>query len=720
MFSILILSNLALPIFAQAISDMKHVVVFMQENRAFDHYYGSMRGVRGFSDRAATLLPSGRPVFWQPVSANTSEYQLPFHAEFTSSDAQCLDAPEMDFPCDMKMWNEGKMDAWNTARDPGYGMMHFQREDLPFYYALADAFTIGDQYFQSTFTATNPNRLFLFSGSNGLSVGQQPVLDNHEPHPGWEWPTAAEVLEDAGVSWHVLQERDNFDDNGFAWFKTFQEAKPGSSWFDKGMARVADVVSSFDAMLANDSLPQVLYIVGPAMLSEHATNHPAAGEDLSARLIARLRAHPSVYAKTAFILNYDEGGQFFDHATPPTAPTRPAPMSGRTLDGSQYDGKSTVDVSGDVWKNYMDTQHVPIGPGFRVPLMVISPWTRGGFVTNAVYDHTSVLRLIETRFNVSFDNISPWRRAVCGDLVTAFDFSRHDTTWPSDLPDTREYFNTSFRQCLLPPPPIPTKQRLPIQEPGVRPARVLPFNLSSSADPVCKQTKDDEGNCVLQMSIAVQGSQGAALQMYDLLNVSGVVRHYTVGPDSNIVDSVTIGRGGAYRFVLHGSNGFVRVFAGSVLPSERLSPRVSLDLTTHSESDWGTIGVLLNATPGASALVTDNAYGNGPWRLSMSSSGQASVRVPVAHVGHWYDLTVSIEGVAWERRLMGRVEASGVTSDPAVDSPLHPRPSERPVDLPLRLREVRRHPPQQKDAIGYCDRYIDRKCVVDADPWEHE
>ena len=110
---------------------------------------------------------------------------LPFHVDTLSTSGTCMSAPEMDYPCDIRMWNQGKLDAWNTGRAPGFGMGHFERTDLPFYYALADGFTIGDQYFQSTFTQTNPNRLHLFSGSNGLSVGQLPILDNSEPAPGW-------------------------------------------------------------------------------------------------------------------------------------------------------------------------------------------------------------------------------------------------------------------------------------------------------------------------------------------------------------------------------------------------------------------------------------------------------------------------------------------------------------------------------------------------------
>jgi phospholipase C len=152
---------------------------------------------------------------------------------------------------------QGRHDAWNTARDPGMGMAYFSRADLPYYYALYDGFTAADQYFQSTFTATNPNRMFLFAGSNGLSAGESAVLSNSEPRPGYTWSTMGEVLEEAGVSWKVYQQVDNFDDNAFAWFANYQAARPGDPLFDKGMYRSRSVIDSFEADVAAGTLPQV-------------------------------------------------------------------------------------------------------------------------------------------------------------------------------------------------------------------------------------------------------------------------------------------------------------------------------------------------------------------------------------------------------------------------------------------------------------------------------
>ncbi|WP_052681904.1 alkaline phosphatase family protein [Saccharothrix sp. ST-888] len=292
---------LAAPAVSGTINDVQHVVIFMQENRAFDHYYGTMKGVRGFGDRNAIKLASGKSALYQPYS-NSDGYILPFHMDTATTSAICADAPAMSYPVDTAIWNNGKYNAWNTARTPGLGMGYFTRADLPFYYALAENFTICDHYFCSTLTQTNPNRLHLFTGSNGLSVGQSAVLDNTEPSAGFGWTTYAERLEAAGVSWKVYQQSDNFDDNALAWFAKFKQAKPGSALHDKGMATVPDLVSAFKADIDNGTLPQVSWIIAPAALSEHANYKPAAGEDLSARLLSVLAANRQVWSQTAFIL----------------------------------------------------------------------------------------------------------------------------------------------------------------------------------------------------------------------------------------------------------------------------------------------------------------------------------------------------------------------------------------------------------------------------------
>jgi len=308
---VVILAISSCAVASRPVDAVEHVIIFMQENRPFDHYFGKMKGVRGFNDRTTVPLRSGLNAFYQPVDQNNlDEYMLPFRTEANRTNAMCMPAPEMYYPTDIAMWNSGRMDSWNTARDPGMGMSYFTREDLPYYYALYDNFAVGDQYYQSTFTCTNPNRMIFFSGSNGLSVGEDAVLENPEPRPGYNWTTMGEILEEAGVSWRVYQQTDNFDDNAFAWFAKYQQSRPGEPLFDKGMARQRNLIQSFRDDLASNSLPSVSWIIAPTRKSEHATNHPCAGEDYTARILATLTEFPEIYAKSAFILNYDEGVTF--------------------------------------------------------------------------------------------------------------------------------------------------------------------------------------------------------------------------------------------------------------------------------------------------------------------------------------------------------------------------------------------------------------------------
>jgi phospholipase C len=656
---------------------IEHIVIFMQENRAFDHYYGTMQGVRGFNDRAATPVPSGMTTFYQPVNkSNLKQYMLPFHVDTLTTNAICMDAPTMDFPTDISMLDNGLYDAWNTARVPGMGMSFFNRSDLAYYYTLYDNFACGDQYFMSTYTATDPNRLHVFSGSNGLSAGSKmadsPCVDDTEPVPGWDWITMGEVLEAANISWKVYQQADNFDDNGFAWFRTFQNATAGNPLYDKGLARSVDMIQDLENDLAAGKLPQVSWLVGPANVSEHASYHPSAGEDFSARILARIQAHPEVYAKMAFILNYDEGGQFYDHHWTPNVPLNPP-----------QDGQSTVTTQGEVWEGGPYGAKVPIGPGFRVPLLVVSPWSRGNIVVSEFFDHTSVLQFVEERFNVSLPTISPWRRVVTGNLLSAFDFDHPDYSWPN-LPNTSKYPNRSNKECNdLPPPQVPAKQSFPQQETGVRISRALPYEF---------QVSDEVANNVLTITIAVTGPKGAAFIMYDALDLVGVIpRKYTIESGKSITDTFTVPASSTYSFALHGPNGFVRQFAGTGSGSEGIAATVTYGTSNES------IGFKLKNVQNVDVPlhVYDNAYGlGGPWALPLTSGSTRHEWWNIKSSGRWYDFTVK-GGEGFQRRYMGRMEnGKDSSSDPAMARG-HPAVGEGIMALPGLDRVVSRSPDWQ-------------------------
>jgi phospholipase C len=638
------------------ISDVQHVVIFMQENRSFDHYYGSRPGVRGFNDPVPPPLPSStltaKSVWYQPYTGNSAGYMLPFHLDTSKTSATCVGASSMGFTVDTAMIDGGKYNAWNTARTAGCGMGFYNRSDLPFYYALSDHFTICDQYFCSTLTNTNPNRLFLFTGSNGLSVGQSPVLDDTESSSGWTWTTYAERLQSAGVSWKVYQQSDNFDDNALAWFASFKQASAGQPLHDRGMATVPNLVAAFQSDVTNNTLPQVSWIVAPAALSEHPNYQPPDGENLTAQLIAALASNPSVYASTVFILNYDENGGFFDHVPPPCPPS------------SVQGGLSTVSTTGELTTVNEDGGTIsssPIGLGIRVPMIIISPWTYGGRVCSQVFDHTSVLQFLERRFGVQEPNISAWRRAVCGDLTSAFDFSGSNTAWPS-LPSTANYVAQSSSECsTLPAPAPPTTQAMPSAESGTYPACALPYMLDAQG------SINTSANQFL-VDFINGGTAGAVFQVY-ALNRSSYTGPwtYTVGANDSVSDywNGSVFASGIYALEAHGPNGFVRSWQGSA-KSATVMPETQI---TYNPS-VGTVQLTMsNAGSKSCTMTVQNGYNTKDVRTyTVPAGGSVKDTWVLSASSNWYDLKATVTGLSnWMRRLCGHME----NGQPSTTEPPH-------------------------------------------------
>ncbi|MEU3503575.1 alkaline phosphatase family protein [Streptomyces hundungensis] len=431
-----------------SLRDVKHVVMLMQENRSFDHYFGTLSGVRGFRDPDALKLPNGRSVFYQPDAVNPRGYLLPFHLDTRSTSAQAIPSTSHAWAVQHQAWNGGAMDQWLPAHRKAdgangpYVMGYYTREDIPFQFALAETFTICDNYFCSVFGPTWPNRLYWMTGSidpGGTKGG--PVLNNTAPKP-YRWTTYAERLQAAGVSWKVYQQDDDYGCNLLEQFQSFRDAKPGSPLYERGVRPQPE--GTFEDDARNDRLPAVSWIMPTSHQSEHPDYLPAAGADFVAQKIEAIAANPKVWAKTAFILNYDENDGLFDHVPPPT------PRAG------------TADefVGG-----------LPIGGGFRVPAIIVSPWTVGGWVASEAFDHTSSLRFLEGFTGVKEPNISQWRRRTFGDLTSAFRFGSAVGRPPRLPDDTAEWLAEAEREvATLPKPVLPgADQSFPHQEPGPRP-----------------------------------------------------------------------------------------------------------------------------------------------------------------------------------------------------------------------------------------------------------
>jgi phospholipase C len=430
--------------------DIEHVVLLMQENRSFDHYYGTLSGVDGFDDRNAVRLPGGKSVFYQPDTVNPDGHLLPFHLDTRSTNAQAIPSTSHAWSVQHQAWNNGKMDQWlpaHRAADKANGpyvMGYYTREDIPFQYALADAFTICDHYHCSVFGPTWPNRMYWMTGTiDPAGSGGGPILSSVAPDGGYTWTTYPERLEAAGVTWKVYQEEDNYGTNMLSTFKNFQEAGPSSPLYKKAMS--VDSHGTFEYDAKHDRLPAVSWILPTSTQSEHPDYLPAAGADYVASKIEAIASNPEVWKKTVFILDYDENDGLFDHVVPPTPP---AGTPDEFVDG------------------------LPIGGGYRVPCLIVSPWTAGGWVASENFDHTSVLQFLEAFTGVREPNITDWRRRTFGDLTSVF---RHGSPaqHPPRLPETAEDLaRAEYEVANYPAPTIPgAVQRMPHQEHGHRPHR---------------------------------------------------------------------------------------------------------------------------------------------------------------------------------------------------------------------------------------------------------
>jgi phospholipase C len=427
-------------------SGIEHVVVLMQENRSFDHYFGMMPGVRGFAD------PSGsRQIFYQPDADNPDGYLLPFHIDTTDTSAQALPSNSHSWGPQHDSWANGAMNGFVSAHLAAdgvagqYTMAYFERNDIPFHWALADAFTVCDGYHCAMLGPTWPNRLYLMTGTvdpQGNNGG--PVYSNYVPPQGFSWTTYPELLTQAGVSWNVYQEEDNYGMNVLEYFNQYQNASPSSALFQNGMRIYQAGQFEYDAV--HDRLPTVSWIIPTSFQSEHPAFLPAAGADYIASKIDAIAANPSVWEKTVFVLIYDENDGLFDHVLPPTAPVG-TPNEWITVDGTAN----------------------PIGLGFRVPCVVVSPWTVGGYVSHSTFDHTSVIQLIESVTGVLCPNISAWRRSTTGNLVNVLG---NTSAASPRLPRTQAALvaaEEQVREYALPVIPG-ASQTFPAQPPGTKPA----------------------------------------------------------------------------------------------------------------------------------------------------------------------------------------------------------------------------------------------------------
>jgi phospholipase C len=605
---------------------IKHVVLLMQENRSFDHYYGTLRGVRGFSDRNALVLPDGASVFAQP-SATGAVLPFPVREAAGGKDIHYIGDLDHSWDGGHRALRAGWHDGWIGAKSPAT-MAYYDRADLPFHYELADTFTLCDAYHCSVPSSTSPNRNYWVSGYTGFEPGGKRAIGNdayaEDSHPGYQWTTYAERLESAGKSWRVYQEWDNYQDNNLEFFVRFKELarkvlpagfksldkfygslSPSDDpaallqlnrlnaaerrLYDRSLHRVRprQLAAEFRADVESGRLPQVSYLVPSSVDSEHpGASSPAASASITYQVLDALAANQDVWEQTALFITYDENDGYFDHVPPP---------------------RPSVDVADE----YVGDR--PIGLGMRVPMTVVSPWTAGGYVNSQVFDHTSTTRFLERWLGVREPNISKWRRQVCGDLTSTFDFThttpRQNITKPGPVPAPTPRWR----------PVPPQDQHMPTQEPGTRRARPLPYQPDAHI----------HGD---RLTMTNTGTESTHLILFPYTTGNPV--HFDV--TTTTTHTLTV----PYRCTLLGPNGFRREFAagtGSAQVRTTLS-RTRVLLVTMANEGKSTL----------TFVVGDKRYEVRPGRTRT---------VPTTHPTGWYDLTVRVaEDPNFHRRMAGHIE----------------------------------------------------------------
>lgn len=784
--------------------DAEHVVILMQENRSFDHCYGALQGVRGFNDPRALTLANGNPVWLQTNPAG--ETYAPFRLNIKETNATWMGSLPHSWTNQVDARNEGRYDRWLQAKPSGHPeyrkmpltLGHYTREDIPFYYAFADAFTVCDMHFCSSLTGTTPNRLFLWTGTIRETQDERSFANvrNEEVDYGREakWTTFPERLEKHGVSWRIYQneisidsgfqgEEDswlaNFTDNSIEWFsqynvrlakghqshlKRLAESLPKeiadlekaektpenekaltqkrealkqvtaerAEWsedrwnrlssFEKAIHQRAfttnendpyyrelttityqdgdkertvrvpkgDTLFQFRKDVEEGKLPTVSWLVAP----ENFSDHPGAawyGAWYVSEVLDILTKNPEVWKKTVFILTYDENDGYFDHVPPFVVPDPKRPETGAVTDGISAAAEYVALEQDRQRKPAADARGSAIGLGYRVPLVVASPWSRGGCVNSQVFDHTSVLQFLEKFVShrsgrkIQETNISAYRRAVCGDLTSIFQPYRGERTITPPFPTRNEFIESIHRARFKKLPSgykgltseeieaikiAPEKSPFMVsQESGTRRSCPLPYELVVNGG----LTQDgDEFRIRLEARDKAFGKQaaGSPFNAYAYLGGGGLqARSYAIEAGKSLSDGWKLAdfSGDGYHIRIDGPNGFCREFQGAK-NGPRLEVVVGYAVEKGAKLPNGSVEVkIVNRDSKAVEVeIADRSYGASPQKKSIAAGARATLVVDTRTAQGWYDFVVTA-GDDFAYAYSGRVETGRwSTSDPAM------------------------------------------------------
>jgi len=798
--------------------DAEHIVILMQENRSFDHCYGTLQGVRGFNDPRTIYIP-GKNLAWLQKNDAGKTY-IPFRLNIKDTNATWLGSLPHSWTDQVDARNQGKYDKWLLAKASdrkGFERVpltlgYYNREDIPFYYSLADAFTVCDQNFCSSLTGTTPNRLYLWTGTirekqNALAQANVSNSDvNYDKEANWK--TFPERLEENEISWKIYQNEislesgldsdedswlANFTDNPIEWFSQYHvrfsksyrsylekmekvlpreideikkklETLPQSGdeteevkeqlknretllkkvnerhkWSDENFEKLSqleknfhtkafatnskdphyreltmlrykdsnteremkvpkgDVLHQFREDVNNGNLPMVSWIVG----SENFSDHPGApwyGAWYVSEVMDILTKNPEVWKKTIFILCYDENDGYFDHV-PPFVPPHPNKPDTGLVSGGIDTSIEYVTLEQDLKRT--DEKHAresPIGLGYRVPLVIASPWSRGGVVCSQVFDHTSILQFMEkflsnkTSKRIKETNISAWRRTVCGDLTSVFKpyngekmtapssvekntfyESIHKAQFKKDPSGYKQLTKEEIRQINKKPSSVPL---MPRQEKGTRSSCPLPYQLYADGK-INADKKTFDIKLVVKNEVFGQKAAGSPFTVYAAIRDDLNIRNYAVAAGDEIQDKWPLHEfeHKNYDLRVNGPNGFFREFKGNVNdPAVDIVCEYARKKMNNKKLSGNIEIIIMNQSVDHSYAVEikDNAYNNSYIKRSLSKKGSGKDKVTIvfdcSKSYGWYDFTIKIDGAKeFEKRYAGRVETGEFSrTDPAM------------------------------------------------------
>lgn len=788
--------------------DAEHIVFLMQENRSFDHQLGTLKGVRGFNDPRAINLPNNNKV-WLQTDKKGDTY-APFHLNVKDTKVAWMGSLPHGWSDQTDAMNGGKYDRWlevKQTRNKNFAGMpltmgYCNRADFPFYYSLADAFTVCDQNFCSSITGTHSNRHYWMTGTVREKNTPEGIAHlwnvNNYDYPELDWSTYPERLEENGILWKVYQNEltmgyglkseesawlSNFGTNVLEYFKQYNvrlhaggianlqtkkenitkqiaelEQQPADDKRNLRLAAAKKVLASIDTALTkytnenfdklpkqeqalntkafsinsndpdfheitplkyndngterelnvpkgdvfhqfradvnNGTLPTVSWIMPPAHFSDHP-GEPWFGPWYVSEAMEILLKNPEVWKKTIFIITYDENDGYFDHVPPYTVPNPYKPNTGKVSAG--IDPKLdfvTKDQQTNPSATESNIREAPVGLGYRVPMIIASPWSRGGYVNSELFDHTSSLQFLETFLQkktgkkIIGENITQWRRTICGDLTSVFrPYNGEKIEGPVFLDKTQ--FFEDIHQAKFKDAPAnfkklsadeitqintdhTTSPYFPQQEKGTKPACALPYELYTDGI-FNKATGKFELSFKAGNTVFGSKAAGSPFRVYAMnKHQDDALRSwdYSAAAGDTLKDEWQLSdfENSQYHLRVYAPNGFYREFKGDTnnpqlqlkceYEKSKLNPaKLTGNLVLH---------ITNNDHKAQTIVIADKAYKAGNITKAIAAGANTGIVLNLSKSHNWYDFGVKINGNdLFEERFAGRVETGAVTqTDP--------------------------------------------------------